>query len=120
MISPTGLGIRSDGEGDGHYGAPRGRRLHNGVDYICVPGQDIVAPFDMTILREAWPYKDLTLSGIAWRYGNSEGRMFYFQPHDNVIGKDVKQRQSIGFAQSVSAYYKSVIMTDHIHFQINK
>ncbi len=44
ITSPTGLGIRNDPAGSGHYGAPRGRRKHNGLDFLCVPGQTVVCP----------------------------------------------------------------------------
>ena len=55
MISPTGKGIRVDSEGDGNYGASRGSRRHNGIDYICVEGQEVRAPFNMLINRIAKP-----------------------------------------------------------------
>ena len=78
MISPTGQGIRSDKEGGGHLGAPRGSRIHRGDDYICDEGQDIVAPFDLRIVRVAYPKTDLVMKGIAWEFGRSNGRMYYF------------------------------------------
>jgi len=45
--NPTGKGIRgTDKHGSGWFGASRGNRIHTGADFICVPGQDISAPFD--------------------------------------------------------------------------
>lgn len=120
MVSPTGRGIRSDSEGDGNYGARRGDRRHNGVDYLCDEGQDIVAPFDMLIERKAYPNRDMIMSGISWSSGRSSGRMFYFQPFIDLIGCHVKEGAVIGKAQSVSGYYDLPQMEDHIHFQINK
>ena len=120
MISPTGMGVRVDLEGDGNYGASRGSRIHNGVDYICKKGQNIVAPFDMTITRIAYPYADKVLAGIAWKKGKSEGRLFYFYPIEYLIGTDVKEGDVIGVAQSVSEYYELPLMLPHLHFQINK
>ena len=120
MISPTGKGIRYDSEGSGEYGAKRGDRIHNGIDYECEPGQEIVAPFDMEIVRESRPKAGSPLSGIVWKYGRSRGKMFYFSPDPNLIGSEVKEGQVIGIAQSVSQDYDLLDMIDHIHFQIDK
>lgn len=120
MISPTGKGIRNDSEGSGEYGASRGSRKHNGIDYLCDEGQSIVAPFDMEVTRIAIPKAGSEMSGIAWKAGRSEGRIFYFKPHDHVIGTRVKQGQEIGIAQAVSNDYGLPDMQDHVHFQINR
>ncbi len=119
MISPTGLGIRKDSEGDGNYGASRGSRKHNGIDYLCKKGQNVIAPFNMYISRISKPKANCSLSGIKWKSGTSNGRMFYFQPDLKLIGKHVTQGTVIGVAQSVSEFYKLPKMQDHIHFQIN-
>ena len=119
MISPTGKGIRNDSEGSGEYGAPRGIRLHNGIDYECTGGQDIIAPFDMLITRISNPKANSTLSGIAWQHGQSTGKMFYFKPNSSLINTFVKESDVIGIAQSVSKDYGLPNMIDHIHFQID-
>ena len=37
---PTGLAVRgADSYGEGHHGAPRGTRVHDGTDYNSTPGQ---------------------------------------------------------------------------------
>jgi len=120
MISPTGEGVRMDTEGSGVYGAPRGSRKHNGVDYLCDAGQPIVAPFDMKIERVANPKARSPLSGVKWRAGRSHGKIFYFMPAPGVVGRHVKQGEIIGVAQSVSKDYGLPAMLDHIHFQIDK
>ncbi len=120
MISPTGKGIRKDSEGDGNYGASRGSRRHNGIDYLCQAGQDVVAPFDMTIVRVSNPKADSPLSGIVWERGRSRGKMFYFMPYPDLIGRAVAEGQAIGIAQSCSDDYGLPKMMDHIHFQIDK
>lgn len=118
MKSLTGFGIRVDAAGDGHYGANRGDRKHNGIDYFCVPGQNIVAPFIMRIVRIAKPYANSDLSGVQWESGKSTGKIFYFQPSEALIGEYVQRGQFIGIAQAVSDRYEN--MTDHIHFQIDQ
>ena len=120
MISPTGKKIRVDSEGDGHYGTRRRSRRHGGEDYEADEGQDVVAPFSFKIDRIAYTKRDMQMEGIAWSVGKSEGRMFYFSPDRLLIGKQVKEGQVIGTAQSVSKYYGLPEMKDHIHFQVNK
>jgi hypothetical protein len=46
LVNPTGLGIRSDDGGDGHWGAQRGNRTHRGIDFSTIDGQNIVSPID--------------------------------------------------------------------------
>lgn len=51
--NPTGMGIRNDDAGQGHFGANRrdadgNIRPHTGLDIESVPGQDIVMPFTGT------------------------------------------------------------------------
>jgi len=120
MINPTGRPIRSDQEGDGHYGASRGLRRHNGIDYECKEGQDVLAPFNMIILRVAKPKAGSSLSGIEWQKGKSTGKMFYFLPDPNLTGNSVQEGDVIGVAQSVSKSYGLPKMKDHIHFQVDK
>lgn len=108
-----------DYEGSGEYGASRGSRKHNGIDYVCQKGQAIVAPFDLVIERIALPKMDSPLSGIKWRAVRSTGKMFYFSPLPVLIGKMVKKGDVIGVAQSVSEDYGLTNMKDHIHFQID-
>ena len=120
MISPTGKGIRNDSEGSGEYGASRGSKLHNGIDYLCDEGQEIIAPFNMTILRKAYTNKDMQMTGIEWSKGKTTGKMFYFEPDMSLIGRFVQIGTVIGKAQSVSNYYGLPAMKNHIHFQIDK
>lgn len=120
MISPTSKGIRSDSEGDGRYGASRGSRRHNGVDFECDKGQDILAPHDMVIVRESFPKAGSPMTGIAWKNGKSTGRLWYFRPTASLIGKAVKEGDVIGVAQSVSEDYGLPNMKDHVHYRVNK
>lgn len=120
MISPTGKSIRVDSEGDGHYGASRGIRRHNGVDYLCDQGQDIVAPHDMIIERESFPKENSPMTGIAWRKGKSTGRLWYFRPIANLIGTAVGEGNVIGVAQSVSKDYGLPKMDDHVHYRVDR
>lgn len=119
MISPTGkTTVRSDSKGDGHYGASRGGRMHDGTDYPCTPGQQVVAPIAGTVLREAVPYADdAKYRGVVIQGAHARVKMFYLLPDKALIGKRVTQGQTIGTAQDISAKYGAA-MTPHIHLQV--
>ena len=119
MISPTGLGIRDDAEGFGHYGAKRGTKIHQGTDYLAVPGQPIVAPFDMVLSRYSNPNSGFPLeSGVKWVTPSGSGRMWYFVPIPKLIGTFVTKAEVIGIAIDLTTYYGPKMLS-HIHFQIN-
>ena len=121
MISPTGKGVRGiDSHGSGSWGMPRGKHIHFGADYICTPGQEIIAPEDGKIIRIAFPYptmyKDIMYAGVLIRTTWCEFKMFYFEPFKGVLFKDVKQGQVIGTAQNISMKYEGI--TPHVHLEI--
>jgi len=119
MISPTNRGIRNDGAGAGHWGALRHMRRHKGVDYLCTPGQEVIAPCDMQITRIAYPYGDHSYSGIAFRTLILTGKLFYFEPDIEVMDRWVMQGQRIGIAQDISLRYPDLSMRPHVHLEIN-
>ena len=124
IISPTGLGIRGiDKWGDGAYGAGRGKRKHNGVDFICTPGQNIWFPFDLGIVsRIARPYTKGHFYGckiVAIDDGKFYiCKIFYFQPILSHIVEEVKlcKGMILGKAQDISKKYPG--MTPHVHLQV--
>lgn len=122
VISPTKSDkIRNDSAGSGYFGAPRGGRLHDGVDFTCVQGQDVYSPITGTLVREAYPYAgDLRWSGCLIVGPDITIKMFYMRPDRGLIGKEVQQGQVIGTAQGISNKYAGQGMTDHIHFQVDK
>jgi len=118
--SPTGLGIRNDSEGFGHYGAPRGGRRHEGTDFECIPGQVVKCPIDdATVVRSARPYRDDAFySGVVVENARIRVKMFYCKPFPGLIGKKVRCGQGIAEAQDISKKYSDG-MTPHIHLQID-
>ena len=120
ILSPTKKGIRVDRAGDGHYGASRnqGRRTHRGVDYICSPGQSIVAPITGRIIREAWPYaKDRRYTGFLIRNGILEIKVFYCKLLPGMVGRSVNRGDDIAVAQNIAQKYKGG-MIPHVHLEI--
>ncbi|CAD5111521.1 DgyrCDS825 [Dimorphilus gyrociliatus] len=116
-----------DGNGCGHYGAPRGSRRHNGIDLRCEADSDIYAPFPGTIVRRSRPYPDnrccndgLHYRGIgAW--SEYEFSIWYNKMVPNGIGKTFSTGDKIGthIGLHCSGCY-SLAMTDHSHFQLYK
>lgn len=118
MISPTGKGIRNDAKGLGHYGAPRGKKKHKGVDYLCATGQPVLSPISGKIERIAYPYADKSYSGIVIRGRHISIKMFYLKPMP-MIGEIVLAGELVGYAQDISKKKKSYLgMLPHIHLEI--
>lgn len=122
MISPTGHGVRGqDKWGSGLYLASRGSRLHPGVDFISVVGQEIVAPSSGLVLRERFPYakpvEDVFFSGVQIQCPNAMITMFYFQLDKFLVKMNVKEGQVIGIAQDISLKYPGIV--NHVHFQFD-
>ena len=118
MISPTGKGCRGqDAWGSGHYLAPRGERLHDGRDYICEPGQEVVSPIHGQVVREARPYSTGKYGGVLIQGPRIAVKMLYFELDKSLIGHMVEQGQVIGTAQDISKKgYPG--MTPHVHLEI--
>ena len=118
MISPTGNGVRSDTQGHGWYGAPRGNRKHAGTDYVCSPKQEVVAPIDGVITRIAYPYADKKYEGVILENEFIKLKIFYFIPITRLIGQRVRQGEVIGYAQDIRKKYGDA-MVPHIHLEID-
>lgn len=122
IISPTGMEPRGfDDFGSGAFHASRGNRKHNGVDYACVPGQDIYMPVEGKIERIAYPYaSDLKWMGCYLTNRYIGIMMFYIRPNHKLIGQHIKQGDIIGKAQNIANKYntKDKTMTPHVHLQI--
>ena len=110
----------SDPAGEGHYGASRGDRTHNGIDYKCVPGAAVLSPVYGEISKLGYPYADL-----QWRYieitddSGLHYRLFYVKPIDFLgVGSHIDEDDIIGIAQDISERYPDQGMTPHIHYEI--
>lgn len=119
FVNPTGKDIRNDSKGLGYYGAPRGYRKHNGVDFGCEKRQPILMPVDGIIVRESLPYHDdLRWRGVHIINPRVEIKMWYFLPDRNLIGRRIMAGTQIGIAQDIGEKYEGV--TPHIHLRIVK
>lgn len=126
MINPTGGNIRRDARGDGRFGASRkktdpetGKEIryrHRGVDYVCIPGQEVWMPFTSVIIRKKNPYTGY--SGVLFRGRGIVGTLLYVKIEDNIIKKELREGDVVGIAEDISQKYEGII--PHIHFQIDK
>lgn len=124
MINPTGGSIRNDRGGSGFFGAARKKEIdgrivryrHRGVDYACLPGQEVWMPFTAVIIRFKNPCEEY--HGILFRGKGIVGTLFYVDVPQELIGKEMKEGEIIGVAEDVSKKYQ--LVTPHVHFQIDK
>lgn len=117
LYNPTGQGIRKDEKGDGHFGASRGNRLHEGYDFLAAPGQIVKAVIAGKLVR-AYPYAgDVIFAGCKIWGKSFMAKMFYFIPHSNLINENVLAGEEIGIAQDISAKYGGG-MKPHIHVAV--
>lgn len=123
FCSPTGSNtVRGiDSFGQGRFAAPRGARLHNGVDFNVEAGGDVYSPIFGKVVRVAVPYrsderyKGLVIEGVG-RYEGYSVKLFYLDPMKGIVGRTVKQGEVIGTAQDLTIKYSGI--TNHIHFEI--
>ncbi len=121
IISPTGDTIRMEDDfGNGIFSAPKWSKSYNSIDYICEPGQVIVAPVDGTINLVAYPFENKEYQAALFENDFISLMIFYFIPDEDKIGIEVKQGDRIGIAQDISQLYntKKRKMTPHINLHV--
>lgn len=110
--------VRVDSAGNGHFESSRGSREHKGVDFRVAKGQTVFSPVDGLVERFSYPYaSDKKWKGLYIK-GN-EGidiKIFYIEPTENIVGKQVRKGDVIGVAQKISDKYNPK-MLDHVHVE---
>jgi murein DD-endopeptidase MepM/ murein hydrolase activator NlpD len=118
LVSP--MALREDAAGSGRFGAPRGRRSHQGLDILVKEGDPIYAPFTGRFIRRAQPYEtDSRYSGIVLHADGYELKIFYLSPLTFISGQTIRRNQLIGTAQAISKKYGGS-MKNHIHIEVRK
>lgn len=128
LLSPTDRPARGrDRYGSGAYGASRGggRRRHEGLDLIAVPGQVVWAPAACRFVRESRPYGDgkagdsgVLLAGLD-DWAGWDFYLWYITVSRQVREQTALHRkQPIGFAVSLQSRYDGI--TDHVHFGLRR
>jgi len=118
MINPTGGVIRNDSQGQGHYRAWRGRRLHKGVDYVATPGQMVKAPISGEITRKIQVYRgSKKWVGLEIVGDRATVQLYYVEPNPDIIGTYTVAGRFIGEAQDIRQKYGPEMIA-HVHLQI--
>ena len=118
LVPPTDGGVRqSDDFGNGLFRAPRGERLHRGLDFLCPPGGAVSSPTTGAIRRIGWCYAD----DPSYRLIEIEApgawvRILYVAPEVEV-GAQVAPGDVLGRAQDVAARYGPG-MLNHVHLEV--
>ena len=119
-ITASGGVRRLDAWGQGHFGAGRGNRRHDGVDFVALPGEEILSPIDGNLIRIARPYKDdPRYEGVVIRGTGAwigvEVKLFYVQGEKSG---PVKAGDRIGTAQNLGPRYSGI--TNHVHMEVRQ
>lgn len=118
ILNPTGGRVRKDEMGDGVFGASRdgGNRSHRGVDFVCIPGQYVVAPVDCKIGRRIQVYADTAeYQGVELKGDYCNVILYYVDV--TTKRKIVKAGDIIADAQDISKRY-GPRMTPHVHCEL--
>jgi murein DD-endopeptidase MepM/ murein hydrolase activator NlpD len=116
-----------DDFGAGYFGAPRGNRTHNGIDFVADPGAIVCSVCDGRISRYGYPYGD----DLNYRYveitdfNGDFVRYFYvtaFHGDFSNIGAKVSRGSPIGVVQDIAGRYNTPAaqMKNHFHFEVKR
>jgi murein DD-endopeptidase MepM/ murein hydrolase activator NlpD len=120
FANPTGHAAREhDGWGSGHFGDSRdgGGRRHEGVDYVGVSGQKVVAPISGYITKIGYAYEGSSLRYVEITNPalNYVARAHYVVPSVEV-GEAVHLGDKIGTLASLQSRYRGI--TNHVHLEL--
>ncbi|MDP2687517.1 MAG: peptidoglycan DD-metalloendopeptidase family protein [Aequorivita sp.] len=112
---------KCDASGCGHFGASRGERGHNGVDFIVTEGQAIKVPFDCKVTRHGYPYAGDTNYELVEIQGMNGFEAFkakiMYVKNIKPVGTLLKKGEAVCEAANIAKRY-SKPMTIHVHFEL--
>ena len=109
----------TDSHGSGAFGASRGSRKHNGVDFAAQPNSGVRSVCAGEVTKLGYPYAD----DLGFRYiqitdvDGYDVRYFYVKPLIKE-GDHISCDEVIGHVQDLDQRYKGI--TPHIHFEVKK
>lgn len=118
VITPNRI---RDSWGEGHFGAKRGDRLHEGIDLAAYPGSIVLSPVKGVITKIGFPY-DPSNKRKGWMryieikvYDDYRIRIFYVSPSLEVSDR-VAEGTPIGTVQDIRNVYRNI--TPHLHLEV--
>ena len=112
-----------DAFGLGSFGAPRGKRTHNGIDFAAAAGSGLKSPVTGTVTKHGLCYAET----MEFRYieitdiNNYRHRFFYVSPLAEV-DTQVSISDVIGRIQNISRYHEAHDpdrkMINHLHYEV--
>lgn len=114
--------IRGDDQhGSGGYRAPRGGRLHNGIDICCKTGAPVKAVSSGVVTKIGYPYDPTDEKRGHLRYVEITddydvcARYFYTDARV-MVGERISRGLVIALAQGLADVYPGI--TEHYHFEV--
>lgn len=121
---------KTDDYGSGEFGAKRGERIHQGIDYACYPGTEILCICVGKVTKLGYPYAD-GIGGvqddIPYRYvevtdgQDNRHRYFYVEPMV-MEGSVVTPGTVLGYVQNLQRRYggneNRKPITNHVHYEV--
>jgi murein DD-endopeptidase MepM/ murein hydrolase activator NlpD len=110
-----------DTHGNGAWQAARGKRLHNGIDYACMPDSEVLAVTSGTVTKLGFPYSLDDPKKKHLRYvqitdpADFAVRYFYVLP-TVTVGDEILEGTPIGLSQSLDSVYPGI--TPHVHLEV--
>lgn len=113
--------MRNDAAGSGHFGAPRGNRIHQGLDLLVEPGQEVLSPVTGRFIRQGWPYaNDRRFHLVVLNGEGYEVKLLYVKPIEGLVpGTPVHRGQVVGMAEDVASKYGGS-MLPHVHVEVRR
>ena len=131
LDSPTGLGIRNDAGGAGHFGASRIRNnvsipgAHKGLDFSSVDGQNIISPIGGRVrnfIGHTSGKPMLQLRPVNSNLGFDTIEMLYVKPPKGInysgIWRNVSAGDVIGSSVNLQSLGYAPKLGSHIHLQL--
>lgn len=113
MIIPPIRG--HDAHGKGYFGAPRGARTHNGVDFVAKPGDPVRAFIPGVVSKIGYPYANkMQFRYVELLRANSDRVRYFYVSPTVAEGDEIQANEMIGTCQELP--YPGII--HHVHLEI--
>lgn len=109
--------------GAGHYGAPRGKRKHRGVDYVNHVNEAVECFEGGEVTKIGFPYSQKSAKKRHFRLveimvSHAISHRYFYVEALVQVGNIVEKGQIIGWAQDLDVVYPGI--TQHVHFEVKK